>query len=262
VPLLVLDGITYRWNHKSIQEYFAALYLSAAGSGTQERVLQSIIDRGRSSAYLNFLLLFIDMDEKAFRHVMIPLLVRILRSEFSHGTQLAGIESKARALRKSLTAFRAQVLVNFELEEFKKIQEKAPVSRHFFTEARRLVVAAGRLPEAWSAEIGPGPRTVVSIHHERFLLLVALSNHLNLEFLKILDPVPKPHAPLKLFWKNFHLLTDDPSDPANSPQEYAVVNEFLIRHVKLVHFDEERAGTLLATILAEIEEEKTIETSF
>jgi hypothetical protein len=30
----------------------------------------------------------------------------------------------------------------------------------------------------------------------------------------------------------------------------------------LVHFDEERAGTLLATILAEIEEEKTIETSF
>ena len=71
VPLLIKDGIEYKWVHKSFQEYFTALYILDDAHDKKTRILKDILKSKNSSRYINVMDFFYDMDIKTFKSVVI-----------------------------------------------------------------------------------------------------------------------------------------------------------------------------------------------
>lgn len=67
VPLFTVEGSNYRWNHKSLQEYFAASHLAGCSPEMKEKVLTMICRGQNASSYSNFLTLYSDLDPAGFR---------------------------------------------------------------------------------------------------------------------------------------------------------------------------------------------------
>lgn len=86
VPLFTVDGTMWRWSHKSLQEYFAALYVSAQGKEFQQRVLTAMYDSPKALNYVNFLSLFADIEPKGFRHLMMRRVLSDLNQDFEQPT--------------------------------------------------------------------------------------------------------------------------------------------------------------------------------
>ena len=75
VPLFCKDGIYYKWAHKSLQEYYAARFISVHAKNSQEKILQAIYNSSNIQRYINLLDLYYDMDPTGFsRCISIPLL--------------------------------------------------------------------------------------------------------------------------------------------------------------------------------------------
>ena len=86
VPLFTVDGTMWRWSHKSLQEYFAALYVSAQGKGFQHEVLSAMYESPKSLNYVNFLSLFADIEPKGFRHILMRRVLSDLSDDFEQPT--------------------------------------------------------------------------------------------------------------------------------------------------------------------------------
>ena len=71
VPLFVLDGNSYRWSHKSLQEYFAACFVWMDSREKQEIILKQMVTSGRARSYSNFFDLYYDMDKNGFRFYIV-----------------------------------------------------------------------------------------------------------------------------------------------------------------------------------------------
>ena len=71
VPLFARDGNYYRWKHKSIQEYFAALYICLDTKEKQADILRRLTSRENSDSYRNLLSLCYDLDYETFRNTLI-----------------------------------------------------------------------------------------------------------------------------------------------------------------------------------------------
>lgn len=67
VPIFCKDGNNYRWVHRSMQEYFAALALHRDISKDSEVVLK-IMSNDASEYYTNTISLYYDIDRKKFRN--------------------------------------------------------------------------------------------------------------------------------------------------------------------------------------------------
>ena len=75
VPLFCKDGNYYKWAHKSLQEYFAALFISIDSKNSQEKILKAIYNSDNIQRYTNLLDLYFDIDPNGFqRYILIPLL--------------------------------------------------------------------------------------------------------------------------------------------------------------------------------------------
>jgi len=71
VPLFTLDGLYYKWCHKSMQEYFFASYIWKDAKENQSNILISIYKSVRIENYGNMLKLYYDMDYLGFRNNII-----------------------------------------------------------------------------------------------------------------------------------------------------------------------------------------------
>ena len=60
VPLFCQDGIYYKWAHKSLQEYYAALFISIDAKNGQGNILRSIYNSSNIQRYVNLLDLYYD----------------------------------------------------------------------------------------------------------------------------------------------------------------------------------------------------------
>lgn len=70
VPLFSKDGIFYRWSHKSLQEYFAARFISIDAKGQNEAILRSLYNSDRTDKYINMFDIFYDLDNYEFHRVL------------------------------------------------------------------------------------------------------------------------------------------------------------------------------------------------
>lgn len=71
VPLFYKEGLSYRWAHKSILEYFAAEYICIDTKGDQEEVLSAIYNGSRFRNLFHVMDLCYDIDYKPFRNAVI-----------------------------------------------------------------------------------------------------------------------------------------------------------------------------------------------
>ena len=76
VPLFCTDGTEYKWAHKSLMEYFAALFIANDLKKKQEDILKSILISEDATKYLNMLDLYYDIDNYGFiKYIELPLLL-------------------------------------------------------------------------------------------------------------------------------------------------------------------------------------------
>jgi hypothetical protein len=71
VPFFIHDGDSYRWAHKSIQEYFAAQFIFIDSKDQQIAILNAISHSRNVTKYTNVLDLYYDIDYKTFRRTII-----------------------------------------------------------------------------------------------------------------------------------------------------------------------------------------------
>jgi hypothetical protein len=75
VPLFVQEGLDYRWNHKSFQEYFAALFISIDAKGDADTILKKLVDSKEQDRFVNILDLYYDIDQVTFQRALTKRLV-------------------------------------------------------------------------------------------------------------------------------------------------------------------------------------------
>jgi hypothetical protein len=81
VPFLTEEGSNIRWNHKSLQEYFAAVHLLYSSDKHKKSVLEMMSKSVNSSSYINFLALYSDLDANSFKRYFIGSLLKIIQNE-------------------------------------------------------------------------------------------------------------------------------------------------------------------------------------
>jgi len=97
VPLFCKDGNNFRWVHRSMQEYFAALALHRDISNGNS-IVSSLMQKDSTGYYINTISLYHDIDRKKFRNnIALPLI-----KEFKH--QIEQEFRKIRATNKISTA--------------------------------------------------------------------------------------------------------------------------------------------------------------
>ncbi|MEB9552873.1 NACHT domain-containing protein [Bacillus cereus] len=75
VPLIIEEGLTYRWTHKSFMEYFSAQFIYIDYGDKKKEILENIMKSKNVTTYLNMLDLYFDIDQETFDIAIIyPLL--------------------------------------------------------------------------------------------------------------------------------------------------------------------------------------------
>ncbi|HDR7545492.1 TPA: NACHT domain-containing protein, partial [Bacillus thuringiensis] len=75
VPLIIAEGLTYRWTHKSFIEYFSAQFIYIDYGDKKKEILNNIMKSKKVTTYLNMLDLYFDIDQETFDIAIIyPLL--------------------------------------------------------------------------------------------------------------------------------------------------------------------------------------------
>lgn len=71
VPLFVKDGMYYRWIHKSMQEYFAALFIHEDARNSQKAILEKMLQSRWMVQYMNLFDIYYDIDFEGFRDTVL-----------------------------------------------------------------------------------------------------------------------------------------------------------------------------------------------
>lgn len=92
VPLFCVDGVLHKWVHKSIQEYYASMYLSRDLDDNKGKVLDAIYNSNKIQSYYNVLDLFCDIDNNSFiLHFVKPSLTEYVNFYNKSNHEVAGI---------------------------------------------------------------------------------------------------------------------------------------------------------------------------
>lgn len=119
VPLMVEDGNYIRWNHRSIQEYFAARYICKDTKGKQNQILLDFIQKPDFMSHLNLILLCADIDRAAFRQSIAKWIAETLLDEFN-SLYTIGFEDVSKELiqeRKELIVGKAAFFIRVQLPD-------------------------------------------------------------------------------------------------------------------------------------------------
>ena len=100
VPLFCIDGQYYKWVHKSLQEYFAAMFIHLDAKESQSIILDALYNSDDTSQYINLLDIYYDIDTWGFKeHFELPILesyVNHYNTQFFSSTLLSPIDVEER----------------------------------------------------------------------------------------------------------------------------------------------------------------------
>ena len=95
VPLFCVDGLLHKWVHKSIQEYYAAMYICRDLNERKSEVLNAIYNSSKLNSYINVLDLLCDIDSNSFLlHFLKPELEEYITFHTNHFCKLPGIPNE------------------------------------------------------------------------------------------------------------------------------------------------------------------------
>lgn len=96
VPLFVRDGIYYRWIHKSMQEYFAAMFIHEDARNSQTAILDRMLQSQWMSRYINLFDIYYDIDYEGFRDSVLDKIVTDYLQYFQDNfTDVSGISPQS-----------------------------------------------------------------------------------------------------------------------------------------------------------------------
>ena len=258
VPLFIIDGNSYRWSHKSLQEYFAALYVASRGTEFQEKTVGSMFRSHLAASYINFLSLFSDIDIRGYRQSFLHPLAEYLLSRLKTPTHPGEIPIDQLEKRKSLTVLRKFVYVNLEFDEIKAVLSESTDTRG---EAGMWTRAEAALEEAYpNCQSTAGSFTnandmVVILDTKRFNAISTLIKGLLPEFVTIREADRRgKNDRLKkseIFPLGFTALTDDPQQIFNVPANFEHFNRILSYSCEAVMLDAKKAKNLISKIKKE-----------
>lgn len=113
VPLFVVDGLYYRWSHKSFQEYFAALFIAQDAKGQADIYLKRFVDSKEQQRFANILELYYDLDITTFNRAVTKELINdfaIFEKGPQYSAKYPGIDKADLQIRKSLSFSRRYLL--------------------------------------------------------------------------------------------------------------------------------------------------------
>lgn len=94
VPLFIKDGQYYRWDHKSLMEYFAAAYLFFDLNEKKGEALTKIYNSEHLQRYFNVLKIYSDIDTQGFnKYIALPVLTEYY--DYIHNTSANRIAIKS-----------------------------------------------------------------------------------------------------------------------------------------------------------------------
>ena len=100
VPIFIREGANIKWSHKSIQDYFAAEYITYQPN--KKDIVNHLI-KNNIRKYWNILDLVIELDPNLIRHYVLPEILEDLIKHFENKYQFEHIEHNELELRKTLT---------------------------------------------------------------------------------------------------------------------------------------------------------------
>lgn len=266
VPLFIRDGTQIRWSHKSLQEYFAALFISTAGTILQEEVLISMYESEKALDYINFLSLYAEIDPKNFRHIFVRAILNDLKLDSEKWDKFENIFTPQQLdLRRGLTCLRNHVFVAMSISDFEKSDAKSVWGR---TDADRTLgasIVASKIyketflkAEQHSSHI-VSRKTIVEFRNSKWNLINQIHNmnafqELNLSIetapMTVISEV-ETNFPYK---ENLVIaLTEKIDCLLNEPQKFDLTNICLSFSSDFVKFNSELITQLLEKINMEIE---------
>ena len=139
VPLFVKDGIYYRWIHKSMQEYFAALFIHEDARNTQKAILERMLQSRWMGQYINLFDIYYDIDFEGFRDAVLYKIVTnyldYYQNNFAH---VSGISDQSVKERLEIT-YKCKAIFAFLTADKKEISDlwtQTSNVRDFYVEYR------------------------------------------------------------------------------------------------------------------------------
>lgn len=227
VPLFIIDGIYYKWSHKSLQEYFAAQFIYVDSKEKQKQILLKFYNHKDFQNYLNILDLYYSIDYKSFNEVIIhTLLVDFLQHMKS---SYRSFSDKAKIDRQLLTFGYDFVLIKSEFQKGDQSKPTQAIWAKIKTEFNNS--------EKWVLRISPVPNEE-SMNYIKVPVKTKTSAQL-LHFLaqkkeKIVLPIEaKPrnfNTKIDLQEEKIYLVNDDKKSILNTPQNFEVTNNIILHY--------------------------------
>lgn len=247
VPLLVEEGNYIRWSHRSMQEYFAALWVCFDSKEKQAENLRKLF-LGVQRRHKNIILLCADIDPVFFRRTIIRDVIKKLTENFFDSYKnFSNISSDLIEERKALTAGQ----LPFIFHSTKKQTGSSIENKH--EEVRSAVMHAAKEMDLSGFSFSGGPHYVGFINETDTLMLHDKEICGLFSFIKYSVPFTKPPYDLKK--SNYGLvLIDDNSDNFTNSEKYFEEVNYLLKNAGCCRFDIKEAQKILKSINEEEEE--------
>lgn len=140
VPLFCIDGCYYRWVHKSLQEYFAALFIYQDAKNQQDLILSTLYNSINLEKYINLLDLYSDIDYLGFRkNVVFPFCKDYIEFYNKNYFESGFLENEDIDYRISFL-FLCEVYVYYDIHNIKTFTEIFEKSNQFTNEIKEISI--------------------------------------------------------------------------------------------------------------------------
>ena len=228
VPLFAREGDSYKWAHKSIQEYFAAQFICTDAKGKQEAILRKMYNSSDLYRYANVLNLCFDIDYKTFRNSVVYDLVSNYIEYFNSSYNLINRELVPESLvaeRKALCFSGSVVLYPPEFistagghDAFTKMKQYAQSAGW----VQRIHPTSGTI---WGGGSNSGGGIILYENNHYFMLSILAEKNdslvIHIEPTILVRPNTVCSTPEPV------IVDDNPNSPLNTPAIFSKVNEII-----------------------------------
>lgn len=252
VPIFVKDGNQIKWAHKSIQDYFAAEYITY--DSRKEEILNKIYNSEKDN-YINIIDLIYELDPKLFRKIIYqPLLNQFVYEYENTYRDCKGINQNLINERKSKVFGITFCVINSNKQQnFEDVSELFKKEINF--KIKELNIGGTHLVDENIFILNTGifkSQIIDILYNKNEDLFTKYYRDYNNEF-----PCIK-----KLKFDTPYIINDNPDSPINKKNTFREVNNLLsnrpnVRSLNSHYIDYEKSKKLLSKINMEIAYEKS-----
>lgn len=231
VPLFCQDGLNYKWVHKSMQEFFAADFISRDSGNKKEKILERILNSSNLTDYSNLINIFSDLDRNSFqRNIVLPALENYISYVDSPIPAYYSVNEKSIRTRR-------QILYRFENDLRIYAFTEEALSKHNQNYLDNITIRLlSKFPEHMSSHILNTNWLIIKRPHQRIEFIFRLINRkyqLNRRSKRVINDV--------LFIEKGKPLFVSQSLYIDNPKAYDELNTIAIYSIpssSFLHYDE------------------------